>query len=215
MARPREFDETPVLDAALHCFWGRGFEATSVRDLSDAMGISMPSIYNAFGDKRELYVEVLEHYCRTRTHPLLERIESEHAGLAALVAFFNEVVERSTRDRDRRGCFLVNSALEIAPHDRMMARVVAVHLDAVRGFLRRQLHAGQTSGELEVAADPRASADHLLSVLIGVRVLARARPERELLRRTVGAALLAVGGPAHRLGPFSAAVKARARQRDA
>lgn len=62
MARPREFDEAVALDAAIQCFWSRGYEATSVRDLADAMGIAGPSLYNTFGDKRTLYRQALEHY---------------------------------------------------------------------------------------------------------------------------------------------------------
>lgn len=205
MARPRTFDDTTVLDAALSCFWARGYEATSVRDLIEAMGISGPSLYNAFGDKRQLYAEALEHYCRTRTHPLLERIEQQHEGVAAVVAFFAEIVERSLADRERKGCFLVNSALEIAPHDKMMSKVVSAHLDAVRGFLRRQLQSAHASGEADLAADPSGSADHLLAVLLGLRILARSRPERELLARTVVSALIAVGVPDSRLGIFRAA----------
>lgn len=202
MGRPRTFDETKVLDEALACFWSRGYEATSIRDLTDAMGISGPSLYNAFGDKRELYVEALEHYCRTRTHPLLERIERDHIGVAAIVAFFSEVVERTVGDRERRGCFLVNSALEVAPHDKMMSKVVTAHLDAVRGFLRRQLQSAIASGDVGEAVDPGGSADHLLSVLLGVRVLARSQPERELLERTIGSALSALGIQGARLGRF-------------
>ncbi len=211
MGRPRSFDNSTVLDAALACFWARGYEATSVRDLTEAMGISGPSLYNAFGDKRELYAEAIEHYCRTRTRPLLERIEQRHEGVAALVAFFGEIVERSLSDRERKGCFLVNSALEVAPHDKMMSKVVSAHLEAIRGFLRRQLQSAQASGEAVIAADPGGSADHLLSVLLGMRVLARSRPERELLERTVGSALIAVGVPEGRLGVFRGVTKAMGR----
>lgn len=207
MGRPRSFDEPTVLGAALACFWARGYEATSVRELTEAMEISGPSLYNAFGDKRQLYAEALEHYCRTRTHPLLERIEKQHKGVTALVAFFSEIVERSLSDRERKGCFLVNSALEVAPHDKMMSKVVSAHLDAIRGFLRRQLQLAQASGEAVIAADPSGSADHLLSVLLGMRVLARSRPERALLERTVGSALIAVGVPEKRLGVFRAGTK--------
>lgn len=202
MGRPRTFDDGTVLDAALACFWAHGYEATSVRDLTDAMGISGPSLYNAFGDKRELYAEVLQYYCRTRTHPFMQRIELHHAGVAALVVFFREVVDRSIADRDRKGCFLVNSALEVAPHDKMMAKVVVAHFDAIKGFLRRQLQSAEASGEVALAADADSSADHLLSVLLGLRVLARSRPEHELLERTVGSALIAVGVPKRRLGAF-------------
>lgn len=211
MGRPRSFDDSTVLDAALACFWARGYEATSVRDLIEAMGISGPSLYNAFGDKRELYAEALEHYCRTRTHPLLERIEQQHEGVAAVIAFFGEIVERSLADRERKGCFLVNSALEVAPHDKMMSRVVSAHLEAIRGFLRRHLQSAQASGVADLAADPSGSADHLLSVLLGMRVLARSRPERELLERTIGSALIAVGVPESLLGAFRAGMKANGR----
>lgn len=214
MARPREFDETEVLDAALRCFWGRGYEATSIRDLTEAMGISTPSVYNAFGDKRQLYAEALEHYCRTRTHPLLEGIEERHTGAGAIMAFYKEIIDRSVADRERRGCFLINSALEVAPHDKMMAKVVATHLDAVHGFLRRQLQAAHASGEIDLAADASGSADHLLSVLLGLRVLARSRPERELLERTVGSALVAIGISTEQLGPFRVSLKARPRRRE-
>jgi TetR/AcrR family transcriptional repressor of nem operon len=62
MARPREFDEGGVLDAAVLCFWSRGHEATSVRDLVEKTGITAASLYNAFGDKRAIYEEALEHY---------------------------------------------------------------------------------------------------------------------------------------------------------
>lgn len=196
-----------MLDAALACFWGRGYEATSVRDLIDAIGISGPSLYNAFGDKKELYVEALEHYCRTRTHPLLERIESEHSGVSAIVAFFGEVVDRTIGDRERRGCFLVNSALEVAPHDKMMAKIVSAHLDAIRGFLRRQLQSALSAGEIEDSIEPSGSADHLLSVLLGVRVLARSQPERELLERIVGSAMLSIGVQPNRLGAFRGVTK--------
>ncbi len=214
MARPREFDKTEVLDAALQCFWGKGYEATSIRDLTEAMGISTPSIYNAFGDKRLLYVEALEHYCRTRTHPLIERFEHRYTGIDAIVAFYKEVIERSVADRERRGCFLINSAVEVAPHDTMMAKVVAAHLAAVQGFLRRQLQSAQAAGEIELAADASGAADHLLSVLLGLRVLARSRPERELLERTVGSALLAIGIPAERLRPLRATLTAKPQRRE-
>lgn len=194
-----------MLDAALDCFWGRGYEATSIRVLVEAMGISGPSLYNAFGDKRELYVEALEHYCRTRTHPMLERFERSHPGIGAVAAFFAEIIERSVADRERRGCFLVNAALDVAPHDRAMARLVAAHLDAIRGFLKRALAAGLDAGEVSLATGADGAADNLVAVLLGVRVLARTRPEQELLQRTVATALIGCGIPHAHLGIFGTA----------
>ncbi len=62
MARPREFDESAVLNAATQCFWKQGYEATSVRELVERTGITAASLYNAFGDKRALYEKALDHY---------------------------------------------------------------------------------------------------------------------------------------------------------
>jgi TetR/AcrR family transcriptional regulator, transcriptional repressor for nem operon len=75
MARPRAFDENTVLDAAMDCFWRDGYEATSIRELAAEMGINAPSLYNAFGDKRSLFREVLRRYveCSTRARIALSR----------------------------------------------------------------------------------------------------------------------------------------------
>lgn len=190
MPRPRAFNEADVLDAALESFWGRGFEATSVRDLADAMGISGPSLYNAFGDKRGLYGDALEHYCRTRTYPLLEQIEAEHPGAAAVPAFFAAIIERSLADGERRGCFLINSALERAPHDAAIAAAVNSHLGNLRAFLSRGIAAMRHRRTRQGA---ERSADHLLAVLLGIRLLARTRPDRGVIVATVRSALLSVG----------------------
>ena len=177
--------------------------------------VSVPGVYVGFPDKvpvgamvgKGLTIKTGQTHVQRYLKPLLERIEKQHKGVTALVAFFSEIVERSLSDRERKGCFLVNSALEVAPHDKMMSKVVSAHLDAIRGFLRRQLQLAQASGEAVIAADPSGSADHLLSVLLGMRVLARSRPERALLERTVGSALIAVGVPEKRLGVFRAGTK--------
>ena len=91
MARPREFDEAVALDAAIQCFWSRGYEATSVRDLADAMGIAGPSLYNTFGDKRTLYRQALEHYVERGFCDRVRRFESQLAPRAAIGAFFDEI----------------------------------------------------------------------------------------------------------------------------
>jgi TetR/AcrR family transcriptional repressor of nem operon len=75
MARPREFDETTVLEAAMNCFWTQGFEQTSVRDLAERMGITGASLYNAFGDKRSLYRQAFVHYLAQTVRDRVARLE--------------------------------------------------------------------------------------------------------------------------------------------
>ena len=112
MARPREFDETAVLRAAIHCFWSRGYEATSVRDLAEKMGITGASLYNAFGDKRSLYRRALAYYVNESFGDRVGRFEGNMPPRQAIAAFFEEIIERSLDDPQRKGCMLVNSALE-------------------------------------------------------------------------------------------------------
>jgi len=185
MARPREFDETAALDAAVQCFWARGYEATSVRDLAESMGITGASLYNAFGDKRALYRCALDRYVEQSFLDRVGRFENQMPPRAAIAAFFNEIIKRSLADKDRKGCMLVNSALEVAPHDPEFQRVVADVLMQVESFFRRCVVAGQSDGSISARQSAEDMGRVLLSTLLGIRVLARTRPERALLEGLV------------------------------
>jgi len=195
VARPREFDETTVLDAAIACFWHRGYEATSVRDLADSMGISGPSLYNAFGDKRALFVAALERYLDHSTRARIKRLEDSLPPKRAVRRFIEEIIERSLSDRERRGCFLINSALEVAPHDRELGALIADRLGEIEAFFRRSIEAGQADGTVPSDRSPVDLASLLLGVLLGIRVLARSKPERALLEGVARPALALLDHP--------------------
>jgi TetR/AcrR family transcriptional repressor of nem operon len=180
MARPREFDEEKVLMLAVEQFWERGYEATSIRDLAQAMGLTTASVYNAFGDKRAVYRRALDFYIEQSFGDRVGRFESKPP-LLAIKAFFDEIIERSLGDVKRKGCMLVNSALELAPHDEEFQRVVAEVLVQVEGFFLRCVQRGQDDGTITGRQAASDLAGTLLSTLLGIRVLARTRPERALL----------------------------------
>jgi TetR/AcrR family transcriptional repressor of nem operon len=188
MARPREFDEEAVLDAAVLCFWAQGYEATSVKDLIARTGVAAASLYNAFGDKRALYQKALNHYIETGISDRIRRCEALPP-LAAIEAFFDEILVRSLEDRDRKGCMLVNAALDVAPHDPEFRTVVAAVLSRIEAFFLRCVKAGQADGTIARPQAPAMLAQHLLGILMGIRVLARVRPERPLLEGIVAPAL--------------------------
>lgn len=190
MARPRAFDESAALDAAIRCFWSRGYEATSVRDLADAMGIAGPSLYNAFGDKRALYRRALEHYVERGFCERVRRLESQLPPRAAIGAFFDEIIGLSLADDERKGCMIVNSALELAPHDAEFQAALAAVLRDMEAFFRRCVAAGQREGTVNAALPAADLARMLLGLLMGLRVLARSRPEPALLRGLVRPALV-------------------------
>lgn len=195
MARPREFDEHDVLDSAIECFWHNGFEGTSVRDLTDHMGLNGPSLYNAFGDKRQLFAKALERYAECSMRERIDRLERTHAPRAAIEHFFKELIARSLNDTDRRGCFIVNSALEVAPHDNELGKIIATYLSELESFFRRCVERGQADGEIADSLVPADMARLFFGILLGIRVAARAKPQRALLEGMVRPALSLLDGP--------------------
>jgi TetR/AcrR family transcriptional repressor of nem operon len=200
MARPREFDEAAVLDAAIQQFWLRGYEATSVRDLADEMGIAGASLYNTFGDKRTLYERSLNRYLDQTFRERTRRLEHSLPPRDAIVAFLQEIIKRSLNDRQRRGCLLVNSALESAPHDEELRQIVATFMGEMESFFLRCVASGQRDKTIPKAQSAEDLARLLLNVLLGIRVLARVRPDRKLLEGLVRPvfALLDNAGPTKR-----------------
>lgn len=190
MGRPREFDEAEVLAAAIDCFWEHGYEATSTRALADRMGLTGASLYNAFGDKRNLYRRALNHYIETTFADRVRRLEGELPPRQAIGAFFSEIIQRSLEDKQRKGCMLVNSALEIAPHDSEFRETVTEVLGHIEAFFRRCVQAGQQDGTITRTQSARDLGRMLLGVHVGLRVVARTRPERTLLEGMVRPALM-------------------------
>jgi TetR/AcrR family transcriptional repressor of nem operon len=194
MARPREFDEEVVLDAAMQCFWAQGYEATSVKDLIERTGLTAASLYNAYGDKRAMFRTALDHYIEKSIGARLRRSE----GLPpreAIRSFFDDILRRSLGDRERKGCMLVNSALEIAPHDREFRETIVETLKRLETFFLDCVERGQANGTITSAQPAAGLAQHLLGVLMGVRVLARVRPERPLLEGVITSALTFLEAP--------------------
>lgn len=184
MARPREFDEEAVLTLAVEYFWDHGYETTSIRDLAQAMGLTTASIYNAFGDKRGVYRKALDFYVQRSFVDRVGRFEKKPPR-EAVSAFFREIIDRSLSDPKRKGCMLVNSALELAPHDPEFERVISKVLAEVEAFFTRCVRAGQSDGTIGRRQGASDLGRALLGALLGIRVLARTRPERELLEGLV------------------------------
>jgi TetR/AcrR family transcriptional repressor of nem operon len=190
MARPRSFDEEAALDAATGLFWQNGLASTSVRELSAAMGLGLPSLYNAFGDKHALFTRCLDRYLEGSMRARMRRLEGTSCPRDAIVTFLNEIVTRSLADP--RGCFLVNSALEVAPHDAQLRATIAARLDELESFFLRMVCAGQADGSIAHVRSAADLARLLVTTVMGLRVLSRLRPEAEVLRGAVREVLAAL-----------------------
>jgi TetR/AcrR family transcriptional repressor of nem operon len=194
MARPREFDEEAVLDAAVQCFWAQGYESTSVKDLMKSTGLTAASLYNAYGDKRAMFRIALDHYIERSIGVRVQRCEVLPPR-DAIRSFFDDILRRSLTDREHKGCMVVNSALELAPHDAELREIIAEALKRIESFFLASVKKGQADGTVGSSRAAAGLARHLLGVLMGVRVLARVRPERPLLEGVINTALLSLDGP--------------------
>jgi TetR/AcrR family transcriptional repressor of nem operon len=178
MARPKSFDEDKVLDAAVDCFWRNGLRSASIRDLADVMGIAGPSLYNAYGCKRALFVKALERYAGKRLRNRIARLETELPPKDAVLAFFAGTIDQALDDPDGRGCLLVNSAMDAPREDAELTALIADYLDEIKGFFERCLKAGQSAGDIPAALDASDMAQLLLVLMLGLRLVARVAPER-------------------------------------
>jgi TetR/AcrR family transcriptional repressor of nem operon len=163
MGRPRQFDEGAVLDAAMRCFWSRGYEAASIQDLVGETEITAASLCNASGNKRSFFRTALNRYVEEGVGGRISRCEalSPHQ---AICAFFDEILTRSLNDHERKGCMLVNSALEMAPHDAEFRKLIAGVLDRIESFFLRCVVSGQADGTITRSKPAKTPAAHLLGV---------------------------------------------------
>jgi AcrR family transcriptional regulator len=191
IGRPRGFDRDAALEAAMLLFWRKGFAATSMSDLCDAMGISSPSLYAAFGSKEALYLEAVEYYARTIGPPVWDKLAegaTARAGIENLLIAWTESLPKSRATP--AGCM----ALLAAVGDEWPATIVRV-VKKVRlemlGTLRSRLETAVAKGELPASTDIDGLSRFYLSVFQGMAVQAKDGATSTELRAVAAAAMAA------------------------
>jgi TetR/AcrR family transcriptional repressor of nem operon len=192
MARTKEFEPERALESAMDLFWRRGYEATSVQDLLEEMGIGRGSMYGTFGDKRELFLAALDRFEALRVSRADEILAASPSALEGIRRLFETTIEGLVSYEPRRGCLLANTAVELAPHDAEVAARISRYVERTEEALEKALVRGRAEGEIPADKDPRALARFLVSTLHGVRVLARAGVDRSVLDDSVRTALEAL-----------------------
>jgi TetR/AcrR family transcriptional repressor of nem operon len=177
----KQFDVDEVLDRAMRAFWTRGYEATSMQNLVDFTGINRGSLYSTYRDKHELFLAALRRYAEKIHHKRLADLESRYGPRETIRRAFLAFVSQASEKGGNRGCFLTNTALELAAHDPEAGKIVAHAQKQTEAFFARQISRAKEQGEVAPHVDPSKAAAALLASLIGLSVLARSRPERALL----------------------------------
>jgi TetR/AcrR family transcriptional repressor of nem operon len=190
MARTKEFDPEAALRAALELFWRRGYEATSMSDLVEHLGVGRASIYATFGNKHDLYMKALESYDRAGLTPMVREWSQSGPALPPVRALVRRYAAEAADEQLRSlGCLVTNAAAELAPHDTAATRLVERNWDQLEAVLRSALVRAQAQGELPADRDPLTLARMLLVLMQGLRVVGRASGDPARVRDAAEQAL--------------------------
>ncbi len=185
MGRNREFDEEKALDAAMQLFWEKGYEATSLSDLTSRMGIQRPSVYSAFGGKKELFEAALRKYTMVRASEIRMKLQNNPSAKQAFRTFFEDLVAEEYTEGFSRGCFSINTMVELAPHDEKFEILTREHQMYLSVIFQETIERGIQSGELDKGINAKALSQALLVSLIGLTVIMKSRPERSFVDNSV------------------------------
>ena len=187
MSRTKAFQPESALHSAMDLFWQKGYEATSMRDLLEAMNIGRGSFYDTFGDKHSLFLAALDRFEKTRTVWIIEVLESPDPPLESIRYVFERTVDGLTSFEPRRGCLLANTAVELAPHDPEVAGKISGYIRRTEDAFANALERARETREISPEKSPRVLARFLVSNLHGLRVMGRAGVDRESLNDVVEA----------------------------
>jgi AcrR family transcriptional regulator len=188
--RPRAFDMDQALDQALDLFWRKGYESTSIADLTEAMGINPPSLYAAFGNKERLFCKALDRYSETRAGFVREALALPKArdGITALL---RGTADFLTETCNPQGCLLVQGIAGAGDHAQCIRDELNARRAASQKAIRERLARAKRAGELPPDADPASLARYISTVTQGMAVQAASGASRAELRRVADMALKA------------------------
>jgi TetR/AcrR family transcriptional repressor of nem operon len=189
MARPREFDEEEALRNAMVVFWSKGLGATSLTDLTDAMGVSRSSLYAAFGDKETLFARALDLYMGDISAERVRILRDAGSVREGLRDFFEHHIRVALDPRTPPGCLFVNTALEMNAIPENLAEVLSSRAKIGEGAVRALLERGQETGEIPRSKDPRSLALVIVALSYGIHVMARMHADRKKLQAIADTAL--------------------------
>lgn len=181
MARSKAFNEEEVLDKAVAVFWAKGYEATSMQDLVEAMGIQRGSLYATFGSKQQLFLQSLERYGKVVVKQFLDILESKASAIESIELFFAQLVEHLLTAGPLRSCLVTNSAIERGLRDEATKQQVLHLLNALEMGFYKTLERAQKNGEISTELDLNKLANFLTSNMQGLLVMGKVCSERSVL----------------------------------
>ncbi len=192
MARPLEFVKEVALEKAMEVFWEKGFEAASLLDLIEAMGLSKSSFYQAFKSKHDLYTAALNHYVELMSANLSRSLEAAPSGLAFIENTFMEIAENAQLRESQRGCFLMNTATEFAQKNEEIAILTGSGLKKFESVFARAVKKAQADGEISLSKNAETLADYLVCNMSGIKSMVKAGIKPAVLKPIVNTIIVSL-----------------------
>ncbi|MEX0695335.1 MAG: TetR/AcrR family transcriptional regulator [Rhodospirillales bacterium] len=192
MGRAKAFEVDDALHGAMNVFWSNGYKATSLSDLTDAMGISKSSLYETFGSKHDLFLATIVHYVRTVTSQISGAAHINAPAIKVIRALFDRAVQRMTEPTSRRGCYLNNCAVEVSVRDSDAADRVKDGLAMMEDAFHTLVIRAQREGSVPASQNARALARFLVSSLNGILVMGKAHADTDKLYDVVDITMSAI-----------------------
>jgi len=169
----KTFDEEQAVKAAMLLFWEKGYTDTSMADLLKATGLTKGSFYNAFGSKHDLFVKALLKYDIENRRSVLQEFAAMDSPVKSIKSFLNAVIAESVEDTDKKGCFLINTSLDLGAHKEEIKEIVTRGLGETEVFFKQMIELGQARNQIPENIDPHSTAKALMGTVAGIRVLGR------------------------------------------
>jgi len=169
----KTFDIDAATDKATEVFWKKGYEATSMADLIEAMDINKGSLYNAFGSKKALFDRALARYDQKNRAALVAELRQMPDARAAISALFEAMIDEANGDPRNLGCFVVNTAQDLPNQPPEVAEIIQHSLHEIERFLQDMIEQGKSNGQIAQTVETTPTAQALLSMVVGLRLLSR------------------------------------------
>jgi TetR/AcrR family transcriptional repressor of nem operon len=169
-----------VLEKATDLFWNKGYNGTSMQDLVDGLGISRSSLYDTYTDKHTLFIKSLDHYKKKVSAGMMTIIEGSASAKQTIHRLMNYFINQLTRDPEHKGCFLVNSAVELASHDQVINGMLCESDRQMESMLVDAIEKGQKTGEITNPQSASSLANFIFNNIKGMRVTARSTADKRV-----------------------------------
>lgn len=187
--RQKEFDPDVVLDKAMELFWRNGYEATSVQDLVDHLGVNRFSLYDTFGDKHALFMAACHRFELRMAERRINDLENADSGLQGIREFLGKIVGSDGDEESPRGCLMTNSVVERAVHDEEIRQWGQSFMRRLEDAFCKAITKARQAGEILATTNPRDVARYLTCLTQGINVISKASSDREGARRVIRTAL--------------------------